>query len=228
MRSVVDGAREKGKFPPRPRESLDRAAAIRPSHTQDVLMADDQEPMADAPRDDPGLLGQLPKLSEARSAADIRGRMRNVSESALGNRGIERPASLSKAFALSTCRVRTSQQRRTSRTGNTRDPVDAGGSRRSCLPADADLSGSTAASVQPRSGARQAVASLTAIPDRPTLRRRGRRAASLAPPRRPNPPSRAPLWSGALSSGRFRPHRRKGLAGGQRVRGPPGPFPLRD
>jgi hypothetical protein len=49
---------------------------------------------------EPELLGQLPTLPEGRSAAELKDRMRNLSESALGSRGIERPADPSNRLAL--------------------------------------------------------------------------------------------------------------------------------
>jgi hypothetical protein len=58
------------------------------------------EPRADTSSNDPTLLRQVPKLPNGRSAAEIKWRMRNFSESALGSRGVERRADSSKAFAL--------------------------------------------------------------------------------------------------------------------------------
>jgi hypothetical protein len=49
---------------------------------------------------EPELLGQLPTLPVGRSAAEMKDRMRNLSESALGSRGIERPADPSNTLAL--------------------------------------------------------------------------------------------------------------------------------
>jgi hypothetical protein len=56
------------------------------------MAIEDHVPEAGTSSDDPELLGQLPKLPEARSGAELKDRMRNLSESALGSRGIERPA----------------------------------------------------------------------------------------------------------------------------------------
>jgi hypothetical protein len=56
------------------------------------MATEDHVPEADTSSDDPELLGQLPTLPEGRSAAEMKDRMRNLSESALGSRGIERPA----------------------------------------------------------------------------------------------------------------------------------------
>jgi hypothetical protein len=64
------------------------------------MATEDHEPEAGSASDDPALLSQLPTLPEGRSAAEMKDRMRNLSESALGSRGIERPAEPTKAIAL--------------------------------------------------------------------------------------------------------------------------------
>jgi hypothetical protein len=72
-----------------------------PQSPKEVLTAtEDHEPEAGTSSDDPALLGQLPTLAEGRSAAEVKERMRKLSESALGSRGLERPAAPSNALAL--------------------------------------------------------------------------------------------------------------------------------
>jgi hypothetical protein len=64
------------------------------------MATEDYEPESGTSDDNPALLGQLPTLPEGRSAAELKDRMRNLSESALGSRGIERPADPSTALRL--------------------------------------------------------------------------------------------------------------------------------
>jgi hypothetical protein len=56
------------------------------------MATEDHEAESGTSSDHPELLGQLPTLPGGRSAVELKDRMRNLSESALGSRGIERPA----------------------------------------------------------------------------------------------------------------------------------------
>jgi hypothetical protein len=64
------------------------------------MATEGHEPDAGTSDHDPELLSQLPKRPEGRSASEIKDRMRNLSESALGSRGIERPADPTNTLAL--------------------------------------------------------------------------------------------------------------------------------
>jgi hypothetical protein len=64
------------------------------------MATDDHVPESGSSSDGPEQLGLLPTLPERRNAAEMKDRMRNLSESALGSRGLERPADPSNALRL--------------------------------------------------------------------------------------------------------------------------------
>ena len=60
-----------------------------------------EEAEASVTSESQGLLAQLPKLPGERRAAELQERMRNLSQSALGSRALERPARVANVSALS-------------------------------------------------------------------------------------------------------------------------------